>query len=284
MLNPIPYTELIMKDGTLNCLASSSCVPINDYNVEMIESSTIKALRFSIEMLRRNKVALLYNVKSRVSQGLPQKVIFGQNLEVIKIYCGTMVKEVRILLNNPFKIVKLVPERVNELQNFMDNKFRGLGNVMGFSLITNEGTLMSFAFDEPVKLSYLTKYYIEVESYARIAYITHDTIVKALRKIVIEKTLASFNDMSVYPELSMPVIEFLDIHTISIPINFENECVTYLTINISERPVSTVVKAYKGVITTVKVNGVTHSYRHRVVRVALAPYSEANITLCLTRL
>ena len=284
MLNPIPYTESIIKDGALKCLASSSCSPMNDYNVEMIESSSIKVFKFSIEMLRRNKATLLYNVKSKVPQILPQKVIFSQGFEIIRIYCGTLLKEVRIILNNPFKVVKLVPEHINELQNFIENKFRNLGNVMGFSLISSEGTLMSFAFDEPVRLSNLTKHYIEVESYARTTYITHDAIAKALRKIVIEKTLALLNDMSVHPELSMPVIEFLDIHTISIPINFEEECVTYLTINVSERPVSAVVKAYKGVITAVKVNGVTHSYRHRVVRVALAPYSEASITLCLTRL
>jgi hypothetical protein len=284
MLNPIPYTESIIKDGALNCLASSSCAPMNDYNVEMIESSSIKVLKFSIEMLRRSRAALLYNVKSRIPQILLQKVIFSQGFEVVRIYCGTLLKEVRILLNNPFKVMKLVPEHINGLQNFMENTFRSLGNVMGFSLISNDSTLMSFVFDEPVKLTDLTKHYIEVESYARTAYITRDAIVKALRKVVIEKTLASFNDMSVYPELSMPVIEFLDIHTISIPINFEDECVTYLAINVSERPVSTVVKAYKGVITTVKVNGAMHSYRHRVVRVALAPYSEANITLCLTRL
>jgi hypothetical protein len=262
VLNIFPYTTSIIFDRiSFYCLGMSFCID-KKFNVTSYSSNIFYFNNFVIESSRKLEFLCLGNnddmlCKVRNAQGL------------INIYQKDGLKNIFIVTGDSLKLYKLSANTLDRLHN-----------IKALTVISNMGLALTIAFDDLGKLVTVSRNYIALEHYGVYLYISSESIVQAIRRIAVEKSIIVLSNTS-NRNSHVPIIEVVDTYTFSAPWFFKDNCVDMFTVNIIDEPVNTIIKVYRGFITKVGVNGIEHEYKHRMIRVALAPYASTYLKLCV---
>jgi hypothetical protein len=262
VLNIFPYTTSIIFDRIfLYCLGMSFCID-KRFNVTSYSSNIFYFNNFVIESSRKLEFLCLGN-----NDDMLCKVLNAQGL--INIYQKDGLKNIFIVTGDSLKLYKLSANTLDHLHN-----------IKALTVISNMGLALTIAFDDLGKLVTVSRNYIALEHYGVYLYISSESIVQAIRRIAVEKSIIVLSNTS-NRNSHVPIIEVVDTYTFSAPWFFKDNCVDMFTVNIIDEPVNTIIKVYRGFITKVGVNGIEHEYKHRMIRVALAPYASTYLKLCL---
>jgi len=262
VLNIFPYTTSIIFDRiSFYCLGMSFCID-KKFNVTSYSSNIFYFNNFVIESSRKLEFLCLGN-----NDDMLCKVLNAQGL--INIYQKDGLKNIFIVTGDSLKLYKLSANTLDHLHN-----------IKALTVISNMGLALTIAFDDLGKLVTVSRNYIALEHYGVYLYISSESIVQAIRRIAVEKSIIVLSNTS-NRNSHVPIIEVVDTYTFSAPWFFKDNCVDMFTVNIIDEPVNTIIKVYRGFITKVGVNGIEHEYKHRMIRVALAPYASTYLKLCL---
>uniref|UniRef100_A0A7J2U062 Uncharacterized protein n=1 Tax=Ignisphaera aggregans TaxID=334771 RepID=A0A7J2U062_9CREN len=262
VLNIFPYTTSIIFDRiSLYCLGMSFCID-KKFNVTSYSSNIFYFNNFVIESSRKLEFLCLGN-----NDDMLCKVQNAQGL--INIYQKDGLKNIFIVTGDSLKLYKLSANTLDHLHN-----------IKALTVISNMGLALTIAFDDLGKLVTVSRNYIALEHYGVYLYISSESIVQAIRRIAVEKSIIVLSNTS-NRNSHVPIIEVVDTYTFSAPWFFKDNCVDMFTVNIIDEPVNTIIKVYRGFITKVGVNGIEHEYKHRMIRVALAPYASTYLKLCV---
>ena len=262
VLNIFPYTTSIIFDRiSFYCLGMSFCID-KKFNVTSYSSNIFYFNNFVIESSRKLEFLCLGN-----NDDMLCKVLNAQGL--INIYQKDGLKNIFIVTGDSLKLYKLSANTLDHLHN-----------IKALTVISNMGLALTIAFDDLGKLVTVSRNYIALEHYGVYLYISSGSIVQAIRRIAVEKSIIVLSNTS-NRNSHVPIIEVVDTYTFSAPWFFKDNCVDMFTVNIIDEPVNTIIKVYRGFITKVGVNGIEHEYKHRMIRVALAPYASTYLKLCL---
>jgi hypothetical protein len=262
VLNIFPYTTSIIFDRiSFYCLGMSFCID-KKFNVTSYSSNIFYFNNFVIESSRKLEFLCLGN-----NDDILCKVLNAQGL--INIYQKDGLKNIFIVTGDSLKLYKLSANTLDHLHN-----------IKALTVISNMGLALTIAFDDLGKLVTVSRNYIALEHYGVYLYISSESIVQAIRRIAVEKSIIVLSNTS-NRNSHVPLIEVVDTYTFSAPWFFKDNCVDMFTVNIIDEPVNTIIKVYRGFITKVGVNGIEHEYKHRMIRVALAPYASTYLKLCL---
>ena len=266
ILNVFPHTtSIIIGRDLLRCLGMSFCID-EKRGITSFSSNMLYHNSFVIEFPRKAELVCLES-----NSGVLCKV--HNTLGTFSVYQREGLRNLIIATANLLKTQRLAPSASEKLRSTTCG-------IKAFTAVSSSGLALTIAFDDLGELITLGKNYMELEHYGNYMYVSSEGVVPAIRRAIVEKSVIVLNT-SINQCMREPLIEVVDNYTLLVPWALEGNCINMVSLNFIDEAVNTAIKIYKGFITKVSVDGVEHEYRHRMIRIALAPYASAYVKLCL---
>lgn len=264
-LNPLPYSlnDVIVKQSLLKCFGMSFCREntsegiyrrkINRYTIENIHLYSNDD--FYIYSSSTNKMGIISVLKNK-----KLTILFPKEISMLQIYKDHDE-------NISFYII----------DRFWHNlEFK---NVRALSIASNR-IAITIAFADLVDIECPNRRVCMFYSPSKniILFSSNETIVNLIRKYHLTQFIIE-SDLNL--NIDTPLIEILDYTTFALPIAFNNSCIQFIIFNPLYRSTTSIIKSYR-YVTKIIIDDITeYNYKHNIVRIGLAPYSNASFEICL---
>jgi len=264
-LNPLPYSlnDVIIKQSLLKCFGMSFCrenisekiyrKKINRYTIENIHLYSNND--FYIYSSSTNKIGIISILKNE-----KLTILFPKEISMLQVY-------------------KDHDENINfyTIDRFQHNlEFK---NVRAL-LIASNHIAITIAFTDLVDVECPNRRVCMFYGPSKniILFSTNETIVNLIRRYHLTQFIIE-SDLNL--NIDTPLIEILDYSTFALPTAFNNSCIQFIIFNPLYRSVVSIIKSYR-YITEIIIDDITeYNYKHNIVRIGLAPHSNASFKICL---